>query len=249
MTKEQFLSGIKTNMARVKEYKLGMDGRGGECDCIGLVIGAIRLMGGAWNGTHGSNYAARNEMQSLEKIASVSDLQVGDMVYKAYEKGESGYNLPSTYKSHPDQRDYYHVGVVEKVAPLSIVQCTSVPGGIKRDTALGNWQYHGLYRGLDGAETDTSYAEYRVVGGQLKMRSGPGTGYAVVAYLPDGTLVQAAPLPENGEWLQVRHNGQAGYCMARYLQKTEEAKDENQWDQLAQLLEQAMNIVNQMRAG
>ena len=60
MTNEQFLEGIQKNIARVREYKLGMDGSGGQCDCIGLIIGAVRLMGGEWKGTHGSNYAARN---------------------------------------------------------------------------------------------------------------------------------------------------------------------------------------------
>ena len=32
-------------------YKLGHDGSDGTCDCIGLIIGAIRRAGGRWPGT------------------------------------------------------------------------------------------------------------------------------------------------------------------------------------------------------
>ena len=39
MTVQTFLTGIVKNARRVKEYRLGMDGRNGQCDCIGLIIG------------------------------------------------------------------------------------------------------------------------------------------------------------------------------------------------------------------
>ena len=56
------------------------DGSDGYCDCIGLIIGAIRRMGLKWTGIHGSNWAARKEVEKLEKINSVNDLSVGDLV-------------------------------------------------------------------------------------------------------------------------------------------------------------------------
>jgi len=43
ITAAQFLSAIQQNVQRVKEYSLGCDGSGGKCDCIGLIIGALRL--------------------------------------------------------------------------------------------------------------------------------------------------------------------------------------------------------------
>lgn len=39
--------------------------------------------------------------------------------------------------------DYYHVGVVTRLSPFEITHCTSVDGGIKRDTKLGKWGYAG----------------------------------------------------------------------------------------------------------
>lgn len=30
-----------------------------ECDCIGLIIGGLKLSGVEWSGYHGSNFAAR----------------------------------------------------------------------------------------------------------------------------------------------------------------------------------------------
>ena len=72
-------------------YKSGGDGRAGECDCIGLIIGAIRRAGGEWRGTHGSNYAARNEMQSLE---SSPRLEIGMAMYKYYAPGKRGGTCP-----------------------------------------------------------------------------------------------------------------------------------------------------------
>ena len=43
------------------------DGSDGYCDCIGLVIGAVRRMGLKWTGIHGSNWAARKEFVKLER--------------------------------------------------------------------------------------------------------------------------------------------------------------------------------------
>ena len=88
MTNEQFLEGVQRNVDRVRAYKLGMDGRGGQCDCIGLIIGAIRLMGGEGTGTHGSNWAARNAVQPLKKITSLSMLSPGKLVFKAICRGQ-----------------------------------------------------------------------------------------------------------------------------------------------------------------
>lgn len=68
---------------------------------------------------------------------------LGNLVFKAREPGEDKYDLPSSYKNHPDQRDYYHVGVVTSIDPLVISHCTGVPGGIKKDNKLGAWHYTG----------------------------------------------------------------------------------------------------------
>lgn len=138
-----FMTAIFENIARVKEYQLGCDGTDGECDCIGLIIGAVRLMGETWTGTHGSNYAARYHMAGFGPVTSAGALAVGNIVFKARRPVEAKYALPARYSNHPDQNDYYHVGVVTSIDPLEITHCTGVPGGIKRDTTLGAWKYYG----------------------------------------------------------------------------------------------------------
>lgn len=139
---EAWLDKVDEIYAEGPSYKLGNDGSDGTCDCIGLIIGAIRRAGGTWSGTHGSNWAARNAMAWLMPVSDASDLAVGDIVYKAKRPGETGYALPERYAKDPDRNDYYHVGVVRSVEPLRIVHCTS-PGGVVVDTKVGKWAYRG----------------------------------------------------------------------------------------------------------
>lgn len=250
MTNEQFSQGLKKNIDRVREYELGMDGTGGKCDCIGLIIGAIRLAGGKWTGTHGSNYAARNEMRSLDEIFTPAVLEVGDIVYKAREPGQSGYALPATYNGHPDRRDYYHVGVVTRINPLEITHCTSVPGGIKRDNSLGNWKYYGRLKKItEEADVQTETA-YRVIGGTLKMRKGPGSNHQVIAYIPDGSVVKGTVIDGNEEWLYCRYGSNVGYCMSRFLEKAENAGEvetvritKQEYGMVIKMLEDALEIL------
>ena len=140
-------------------YKQPGSGEDGTCDCIGLIIGAIRRMGLKWTGIHGSNYAARYQTVDLEYISSMTDLELGDVVYKACDsKGivkkacNAGttthkYDLPSRYKNggayhNGDLLDYYHAGAVTSVNPLKITHMTSPQ--MKVDSNLnGGWNYHG----------------------------------------------------------------------------------------------------------
>lgn len=235
MTNEQFSQGLKKNIDRVREYELGMDGTGGKCDCIGLIIGAIRLAGGKWTGTHGSNYAARNAMQGFGKITSPSQLRVNDIVFKHRAPGEENYALPASYKGHADPNDYYHVGVVTGIAPLVITHCTGVSGGIKKDTSLGKWSHTGTYKGLDDAVYETE--SYFVTGGKLKVRTGPGEKYPVTDHLANGAQVSGTK-EENG-WVFLPEK--RGYCMARYLQKAQNASHQK----AVQLLEKALLLLRE----
>lgn len=157
-----------TMIAKIKSlnpaYKQPGKGTDGTCDCIGLIIGALERMGIKWKGIHGSNYAARYQTVDLEYINSASDLELGDVVYKACEpdgtvrkacnKGtlKRKYDLPSRYKHggayyDGDLKDYYHVGDVTQVNPLRITHMTSPH--MKVDTNLdGGWNYHGKAKPL-----------------------------------------------------------------------------------------------------
>lgn len=152
ITVEAFLEKVREIQREVPQYKLGGFGLRGVCDCIGLIIGALRRIGAGWGKVHGSNYALRNEMEYVVPIKTAADLRVGWPVYKFHPPGHPKNRLPSSYRNHPDQNDYYHVGVVDNVSPLRILHCTSWKGGsgIKVDTRLGSWAVGGPLKRLGG---------------------------------------------------------------------------------------------------
>ena len=83
VTLEAFLSEVAKIKSEAPTYREGGDGSDGTCDCIGLVIGAIRRAGGGWAGTHGSNYAARFAVDGLFRQVDAADLEPGWLVFKA----------------------------------------------------------------------------------------------------------------------------------------------------------------------
>lgn len=221
MILEAFIAQVEAIAQASPVYRLGGDGSDGTCDCIGLVIGAIRRAGGSWTGTHGSNYAARYEMRELLPVTDAGELCLGDVVYKARTPGQAGYALPERYKNDPDQRDYYHVGVVTATSPLEITHCTSP--GIVRDTKLGKWTYRGRLEKVnyDGTsqEVGTMVQTATVVadsGSKVKMRSKPSTSDGLYWEVPVGAEVQVASV--DGEWAKVRYQDRTGYMMVEYLE-------------------------------
>ena len=222
----QFLSCVQQNAARVREYESGGDGSGGKCDCIGLIIGALGLAGFRWPGVHGSNWAARNAMSSFDHIADAREMFLGEIVYKAREPGEDKYALPSRYADSGDLRDYYHVGVVTKVDPLEITHCTSVPGGIQRDSKMGNWRWGGKLKYVDydegGGQMEPIYqAKVHAEGNDypVKMRVQARTSAKILAKIPQGTIVDVLGIvgSDEGDWGFILYNGQTGYMMKQYL--------------------------------
>lgn len=223
MNSETFIAWIQRNAARITHYQNGGDGSGGGCDCIGLIIGAWRLSGNRWPWTHGSNYAARYLTRGL---AADQPLRLGDLVYKAREPGASAYALPATYRGHHDRLDYYHVGVVTCADPLQITHCTSVNGGIKRDTRRGSWRYSGQFIKLSKEEMPMNAQQMTVTANQVNLRAGPDKASARVEWLSKGDIVTALPfdnLPT--DWAYVQHGAKQGYVMARYLQAAEDAPE------------------------
>lgn len=220
ITRERFLEKVEEIAQSNPSYKEGRDGSDGTCDCIGLIIGAIRRAGGSWTGIHGSNYSARYEMRELLPVMDAGELNLGDAVYKARMPGEVGYALPERYKNDPDQRDYYHVGVVTAVEPLEITHCTGP--GIVRDTKLGKWTYRGRLEKVDydGTEVVETMVQTATVvadsGDDVKMRSTPSQTDGLYWKVPVGDKVQVAYV--EGEWAKVRHQGRTGYMMVEYLE-------------------------------
>ena len=125
MTAEAFLAAVRAVLDEKPVYRTGGSGADGTCDCIGLVIGAVRRCGLAWakrgSGAHSSNWAARHRVTGLQALHGAAGLRPGQLVFKARGPGEAGYALPARYGRGTD---YYHVGVVLSARPLRIAHCT-----------------------------------------------------------------------------------------------------------------------------
>ena len=217
----EFLRCVDANAARVQRYKLGCDGSGGACDCIGLIIGAVRMAGEKWPWTHGSNYAARNLVDDLRPIQTAADLFPGEIVFKSREPGEKGYDLPDRYKTSGDLKDYYHVGVVTSLSPLCITHCTSVPGGIQRDSALGEWKWGGELKLVNYQEKEEMPVLYQATvwadnQSPVRLRQQPSTNSRVLASIPRGEVADV--LEETNEtWARIQVSGLIGYMMRKFL--------------------------------
>lgn len=227
VSKTAFLAAVESIAAEKPSYQLGHDGSDGKCDCIGLLIGGIRRAGGAWSGTHGSNYAARNEVEYLLPFDTADDLTVGEAVFKAAMPGGPNYNLPSRYDSDPDRRDYYHVGVVTSVNPLEITHCTGP--GIVRDTKRGKWNYRGWLRkvsreGDTMPDTQTTATVTAVSGSNVNLRASASTSAALVERVPVGATVTV--LEYGDAWCRISYAGQAGWMMRMYLHLSSDTSNE-----------------------
>lgn len=248
---QKFLEKIQILRGSNLKYRQPGDGSDGTCDCIGLIIGALRRIGIAWNGIHGSNYAARRETINLQKISNASQLSVGDVVYKAREPGHAKYKLPDRYKSgkayyNGDLRDYYHVGVVTSVNPLNITHMTSPT--VKVDTKLNHntksvWNYFGKIKSLVNAggttstpvqtEISTPVKEPLATTGAKAIVTAPSGKYVKMRAQPsqrctlyDDVLIGAeVTLVEPGEvWAKISYGRRKNwYMMAKYLDVKKEA--------------------------
>lgn len=244
MTYAELISEFLKKIAEMKKenpaYKQPGDGSGGVCDCIGLIIGAIRRMGLKWTGIHGSNYAARYQTVDLSEIHSADELELGDVVYKACAKGNTGHkwDLPSRYQKggkyyDGNLLDYYHAGAVTQVNPMRITHMTSPH--MKVDTKLGGWNWHGKAKPIWNAASEKpsvqpvtpeppeddlpSEGSMAVVtsenGKPVKMREYPSRSCRTWENLPVGTRVKI--LEPGEEWARIQYGKRKWYMMAKFL--------------------------------
>lgn len=240
-----FLEKIEDIKRTNPEYRQPGDGSDGTCDCIGLIIGALRRMGQRWDGIHGSNYAVRKASNNFRRITNANQLEVGEMVFKARQPGEEKYDLPNRYKQggsyfNGDMNDYYHVGVVTQVNPLRITHMTTP--NMKVDTKLGRWAYASRIKQLDNAgaydgssvvipqDPDVAEPDENVTSGAtavvtapsgryVKMRKLPSTRCSMYEQVPIGAVVTLVKPGE--EWAQISYGRRTGwYMMAKFLEVT-----------------------------
>lgn len=209
-----------------------------ECDCIGMTKYGLRENGVKFS-TTGTNWTIRNQVDNVRDIHSVSDLHVGDVVFKALNPGDSGYNLPAKYQPggsgyNGDLTDYNHIGTVASVNQLQIIHMTGPTA--KTDTKIGKWKKVASLKKeyiSDGPEpspdpgpdpepspeptpvSKTMYV-YAANGKPVNMRTKPSKQAALVERVPVGASViwQKA----NGEgWAYVKYHGFVGWMMEEFL--------------------------------
>ena len=206
------------------------DGSDGYCDCIGLIIGAIRRMGLKWTGIHGSNWAARKEITNLQPIKSQADLEVGDIVLKAVPKGHKNWHLPSRYQKggkyyNGDLNDYYHAGVVYSLNPFQIRHMSSKMTIDTKVNTYYPWNYHGKSTillkaagGISPTPIPTSGTQAILVaekGKTVNLRATPNIKGRLLQQIKLGTIVNIISPGE--EWCKVSYQNKTGYMMSQFL--------------------------------
>lgn len=225
MTAQSLVAAVQSIAAQRPTYRLGGTGKDGTCDCVGLIMGGVNLLQKRVFPIHSSNYFARWEMATLENIAD-ADLTPGMLVYKA--RSDTGL-LNERYKKggrydNGDYRDFYHVGFVQSVSPLSIVHCTSGGGvnGIAYDSSINGWTHAGKLLGAEYVEDIIDMQETVTAtivtedGNPLKLRPSPSTEKPYIAEMPNGDAVQV--LADAQGWSKIVWRGMTGYCMSKFLQ-------------------------------
>ena len=153
-------------------------------------------------------------------------LAPGMIVFRAKEKGASGWALPSRYAGHADQRDYYHVGIVTGTAPLSVLHM-SAPG-VCRNRKTGKWAYAGQLKYVKEEEKPLNGSVYAYVispdGNPVKLRRTASVLLPYLEKLPAGTAVRL--LEPGPDWCRVRSGTREGYIMTRFLSAERECRAE-----------------------
>lgn len=219
MTVQAFLQAVGAICGEKPSYRIGGDGSDGTCDCVGLLMGAIRRCGPSSFPLHSSNYFARWRIDKPVP-AEQAALAPGMAVIKA--RADTG-QLNSRYKAggsfcNGDPLDYYHIGVVLSISPLKIVHCTSGGGanGIVTDTRLTGWTHAGRILDIEEEPDMTRTAAVSTPDGNpLKLRPSPDTDHPPVARIPNGSTVTV--LADAQGWAKTVWQGQTGYCMSRFL--------------------------------
>ena len=166
-------------------------------------------------------------------------MKFGDVVFKAKEPGETGYNLPSKYRKggsayNGDLLDYCHIGVVKSVDPLKIIHMTSPTA--KTDTSIGKWKYAAELHKSYINDSDESVpaptpspeptpepseetCEAVVVcdnGGYVKLRANPSTSCRLWDKLVPGQTVTV--VTQGYDWTKVNCGRRKGwYMMSKFL--------------------------------
>lgn len=230
-TREKFVARCEDIVKAKPKYELGASNLR-TCDCIGMIKYGLRQNGVTLT-TTGTNWTMRNQVDNVRKITGASVLCFGDVVFKAREPGQEGYNLPSKYRNGGsaytgDLRDYCHIGVVKSVSPLRIIHMTGPTA--KTDTSIGKWRFaadlkkqyinDGGQPAPDPEPTPTPTVDKAVVvadkGNWVKMRANPSTSCSLYDEVPVCATVTV--VTHGYDWTKINYGSRKGwYMMTKYL--------------------------------
>lgn len=225
---DKYLECIESIYIEQPEYQEGHDGSDGQCDCIGMCRGAL-IRAGIRDVTNmrGTNQAARKTIQNLQKIKSIDQLRIGDVVLKVRDKDDPSMRLPDRYRKgqadyDPDigEINFTHIGTVTGINPLRITHMTSPTAKVDQD--IENWKYFGSLpwvaydaadeEGIPAADIFTVYADS---GKTVKMRAKPSDLCRLYWDVPIGA--QVILMDPGPTWSEIIWNQRTGYMMTKYL--------------------------------
>lgn len=203
----------------------------GTVDCSGAFVYAYRLHGKTI--AHGSNAIARKYIAG--KLLPVSQARPGMAAFKVKEPGDGGWDLPEKYAGDPDQRDYYHIGLIDEDG-RHVLNAQSVQAGFTR-TDLYRWNAVGYLKDVDYDGADQEQGEGEGEGGDdqqeghemrqaivtaksgstVNVRQAPIVSGKLIDRLPIGALVDV--VDDLGDWMKIQYRGdRVGYMVSNYLE-------------------------------
>ncbi len=209
-------------------------GTGADCsqsgiDCSGMAVRAFRLQGDK-SLYHGCNTMWHDGTFSEKGVlSSVNQLNPGYAVLlrKEWRKDNEDDKKNKWYLD--PEGNMSHIGYVLSVNPLEIVDASYSAGKVRITNSIKKvgWNRWGRIAKVDYNDEEVKQ-EVRTMqmvvktpdGGTLNIRKAQKTTSDAIAKLPDGTIIEVVKDCGNG-WCQVIVDGKTGYCLAKYLDETE----------------------------
>ena len=181
----------------------------GCVDCSGAFVYAYRQFGKTIY--HGSNMIARKYVDGLLPI---TEAKPGMAAFKIRKPSEKKYALPSRYKNHRDQNDYYHIGLVDEDGK-HVLNAQSQSAGFTR-TPISKWGCVGTLKDVEYGESPIRKMIVTSENGlPVRVRKVPSKKAGVITKLNVGTPVLAGE--ESNGWREIIFAGEGGYMMSRCL--------------------------------
>lgn len=179
-------------------------------DCSGAFVYSYKKFGESIY--HGSNRIVRVHCRNVQRVTSLSQLQVGMAIFKGREdvsKMSSAYRPGGRYYNPELPMDYYHIGLVTSVSPLEIVNATTPKARI--DNVLSKWWCAGYLNAVSygSGGTDGSPDSGSPDPSTPPCPPCPGTGDGTPGALP-ALPFQAKVTAQRGSTVNLRRSASKG---------------------------------------